>query len=193
MADASGAAGGAGGASTSSPRLVGAYCWVEHRIFELTGAWASAPGDAAAERARGRARGGTRVWCAAVSGRHGGAGGAAGPSGCRCGRGSTAPPWWPRRTGHWPARSMRSAAEAGPGGGGGRPGRDPPAPAARHLRWPTCGWPRPGQRGPGPGGPDGSPAAGGGGDPGRAAPSWRGSGTSARAGHPVRDAFRTGV
>ena len=33
-----------GGASTSWRGLVGAYCWVEHRIFELTGAWATGAG-----------------------------------------------------------------------------------------------------------------------------------------------------
>jgi hypothetical protein len=49
--------------------LVGRYCWIEHRIFEMTGGWASAPDrngtsldSADAER---------RVWCAAVSRRHG--------------------------------------------------------------------------------------------------------------------------
>ena len=48
--------------------LVGAYCWLEHRLFELTGRWATEPAD----------RGGTeaipaegRVWCAASSRRHG--------------------------------------------------------------------------------------------------------------------------
>jgi hypothetical protein len=46
--------------------LVGAYCWVEHRIFELTGAWATEGADgedlaAAAE---------LRVWSAAASRRH---------------------------------------------------------------------------------------------------------------------------
>jgi hypothetical protein len=47
--------------------LVGAYAWVEHRIFQLTGAWASAPdrdAGAATEPA-------LRVWCAAVSRHHG--------------------------------------------------------------------------------------------------------------------------
>jgi hypothetical protein len=47
--------------------LVGAYCWVENRIFELTGSWASAPAPepgAALDPA-------LRVWCAGVSTRHG--------------------------------------------------------------------------------------------------------------------------
>jgi hypothetical protein len=47
--------------------LVGAYCWVENRIFELSGAWASGAGGgpaAAFEPA-------LRVWCAGVSRRHG--------------------------------------------------------------------------------------------------------------------------
>jgi hypothetical protein len=47
--------------------LVGAYAWVEHRIFQLTGAWASAP-----DRDFGAAPGpALRVWCAAVSRHHG--------------------------------------------------------------------------------------------------------------------------
>jgi hypothetical protein len=48
-------------------RLVGAYAWVEHRIFQLTGAWAWAP-----DRDGGAALGpALRVWCAAVSRHHG--------------------------------------------------------------------------------------------------------------------------
>ena len=43
---------------------VGHYCWIEHRVFEVAGAWAGVPGGdgPAAE---------VRVWCAAVSRRHG--------------------------------------------------------------------------------------------------------------------------
>jgi hypothetical protein len=45
--------------------LVGAYCWLERRVFALTGAWASGPeGDVAGAPER-------RVFCAAVSRRHG--------------------------------------------------------------------------------------------------------------------------
>jgi hypothetical protein len=47
--------------------LVGAYTWVENRIFEICGVWACAPGDAdtaALDPA-------LRVWCAGVSRRHG--------------------------------------------------------------------------------------------------------------------------
>ncbi len=47
-------------------RLVGAYGWFEHRIFQLTGVWASAPGEGGA--APGPE---LRVWCAAVSRHHG--------------------------------------------------------------------------------------------------------------------------
>jgi hypothetical protein len=47
--------------------LVGAYCWVENRVFELSGAWATA--------ASGSPGGGLppalRVWCAGLSRRHG--------------------------------------------------------------------------------------------------------------------------
>ncbi len=49
--------------------LVGHYCWLEGRLFELTGLWATAPArdgsepDAAADE--------LRVWCAASSRRHG--------------------------------------------------------------------------------------------------------------------------
>ena len=43
---------------------VGHYSWIEHRVFEVAGAWAGVPGGdgPAAE---------VRVWCAAVSRRHG--------------------------------------------------------------------------------------------------------------------------
>ena len=44
--------------------VVGRYCWTEHRIFEVAGAWAAAPsGDTAGAE--------VRVWCAALSRRHG--------------------------------------------------------------------------------------------------------------------------
>jgi hypothetical protein len=43
--------------------LIGAYCWVENWIFEVTGAWATGPGDGLAPA--------LRVWCAGVSRRHG--------------------------------------------------------------------------------------------------------------------------
>ena len=36
---------GPGAASTNSPQLIGAYCWVENRIFEISGVWATAPDD----------------------------------------------------------------------------------------------------------------------------------------------------
>jgi hypothetical protein len=42
-------------------RRVGAYCWAEHRVFELTGRWASGAGDPE-----------IRVYCSAVSARHAG-------------------------------------------------------------------------------------------------------------------------
>jgi hypothetical protein len=47
--------------------LVGAYGWVERRIFQLTGAWASAPSEGA-DAVLGPE---LRVWCAAVSRHHG--------------------------------------------------------------------------------------------------------------------------
>jgi hypothetical protein len=47
--------------------LVGAYCWVENRIFQLCGAWATAPGPAGEQGLDPP----LRVWCAAVSRRHG--------------------------------------------------------------------------------------------------------------------------
>jgi hypothetical protein len=43
--------------------LVGSYCWAEHAVFELVGSWATAPEVASAPE--------VRVWCAAVSRRHG--------------------------------------------------------------------------------------------------------------------------
>jgi hypothetical protein len=66
--------------------LVGAYCWLDERIFALTGTWASTPqGDSAGEAPGGGGAGepggqaidedgvtpALRVWCAAVSRRHG--------------------------------------------------------------------------------------------------------------------------
>ncbi len=47
--------------------LVGAYCWVENRIFELSGARASGAGGGPAARLDPA----LRVWCAGVSRRHG--------------------------------------------------------------------------------------------------------------------------
>jgi hypothetical protein len=47
--------------------LVGAYCWVENRVFQLSGTWATAPGRAG-EPGLDPA---LRVWCAGVSRRHG--------------------------------------------------------------------------------------------------------------------------
>ena len=47
--------------------LVGAYCWVEHRIFELTGAWATGPRTDEGPSVCGE----LQVWCAAASRRHG--------------------------------------------------------------------------------------------------------------------------
>jgi len=43
---------------------VGHYCWIEHRVFEVAGAWAGTPVGGGAEAE-------VRVWCAAVSRRHG--------------------------------------------------------------------------------------------------------------------------
>jgi hypothetical protein len=63
--------------------LVGTYCWLEHRLFELTGRWATEPGDrdraevagdvAIGDGAIGDVAVGAecRVWCAASSRRHG--------------------------------------------------------------------------------------------------------------------------
>ena len=47
---------------------VGAYCWLEQRLFEMTGAWATGSGPEPSE-AGGEPE--ARVWCAAVSRRHG--------------------------------------------------------------------------------------------------------------------------
>ena len=82
--------------------LVGAYCWVEHRIFELTRGLGDRAGtgrtgdvDPRCGCGRRRCRGATAPWPAA------------GPSasragGCRSGRPGRRP-----RTGRWPARSRR--------------------------------------------------------------------------------------
>jgi hypothetical protein len=56
--------------------LVGVYCWVENRIFEVTGAWVtgSGPDLDGEDPDRGDPDGGLepalRVWCAGVSRRH---------------------------------------------------------------------------------------------------------------------------
>jgi hypothetical protein len=47
--------------------LIGAYCWVENRIFELSGIWATGTSD----RPWGGLEPAQRVWCAGVSRRHG--------------------------------------------------------------------------------------------------------------------------
>jgi hypothetical protein len=47
--------------------LVGVYCWVENRIFEVSGAWATEAGH----DADGGLEPALRVWCAGVSRRHG--------------------------------------------------------------------------------------------------------------------------
>jgi hypothetical protein len=48
-------------------RLIGVYCWVENRIFELSGVWATATSD----RPWGGLDPVQRVWCAGLSRRHG--------------------------------------------------------------------------------------------------------------------------
>ena len=47
--------------------LIGAYCWVENRIFELSGAWATG----ASASPGGGLPPALRVWCAGLSRRHG--------------------------------------------------------------------------------------------------------------------------
>ncbi len=47
--------------------LVGAYSWVENRIFEVCGVWATTPGPAGGAALDPA----LRVWCAGVSRRHG--------------------------------------------------------------------------------------------------------------------------
>jgi len=48
-------------------RLIGVYCWVENRIFELSGVWATEMSDGP----WGGLEPAQRVWCAGVSRRHG--------------------------------------------------------------------------------------------------------------------------
>ncbi len=47
--------------------LVGAYCWVENRVFQLSGTWATAPGRAGGDGLDPA----LRVFCAGLSRRHG--------------------------------------------------------------------------------------------------------------------------
>ena len=97
--------------STSWPALVGVYCWVEQRIFELTGGWADRAG-------RRRDRPGGRPELEGLLGRGLQAARlrspAAGPSGCRCGRAWTPARWWRRRPAPWRARSTTLASEPAP-------------------------------------------------------------------------------
>jgi hypothetical protein len=52
--------------------LVGAYCWVENRIFEVSGNWATEAGhDSDGGDPDGGLEPALRVWCAGVSRRHG--------------------------------------------------------------------------------------------------------------------------
>ena len=120
--------------------LVGHYGWLEARLFELTGRWATAPaGDGAAPDPRADE---LRVWCAAASRRHG----------------QLAAHWaqrLPVRAGVdagslvvAPSGALAEALDAleargGPGGRGGRAGRDRPAPGggglpAARRRGPPC-------------------------------------------------------
>jgi hypothetical protein len=49
----------------------GQYCWIENRLFALTGMWASAPGAAGAAGAAGALEAEIRVACSAMSSWHG--------------------------------------------------------------------------------------------------------------------------
>jgi hypothetical protein len=52
--------------------LLGVYCWVENRIFEVSGAWATESGhDPSGGDRGGGIQPALRVWCAGVSRRHG--------------------------------------------------------------------------------------------------------------------------
>ncbi|HEX3333409.1 MAG TPA: hypothetical protein VHS57_03660 [Acidimicrobiales bacterium] len=51
--------------------LVGAYCWLERRLFELAGGWAASRGDGGLEAPVDAGAAACRVWCAAASRRHG--------------------------------------------------------------------------------------------------------------------------
>ena len=69
--------------------LVGAYCWVENRIFEVSGAWATdGPVTPVTGRDAGAAGSGAPA-CPGVTG----CWRPAGPSGCRCGPASTPRRW----------------------------------------------------------------------------------------------------
>ena len=130
--------------------LVGAYRWVEHRIFELTGAWATeaedGPGAASHRRAGLVRRPGPPQGCWRP----------AGPSGSRCGRAPTGPPWWAPRRAASPAPSTRWPPRPTPGSAWRRWSRRSSPPAGR-LRAPPRGRAA-GERRPGPGGPGRCPA-----------------------------------
>ena len=78
--------------------VVGGYCWVEKRIFEVAGAWATgARRPAVSSRRCGSGVPACPV--ATASWRP------AGPSGSRCERAWTGRRWWCRPTGRWPRPS----------------------------------------------------------------------------------------
>ena len=82
--------------------LIGVYCWVENRIFELSGFWATGtttargPGSNQRNGSGAPACPGVTDWWRPF-----------GPSGSRCGPVSTGAPSWPRRPGRWLRRSTR--------------------------------------------------------------------------------------
>lgn len=65
MAESAGAGSGGWRTIDALAALVGAYSWIEHRIFEVTGGWATGPGTVDEEVSE------LRVWSAATSRRHG--------------------------------------------------------------------------------------------------------------------------
>lgn len=65
MPESAAGAGGAWRTIDELAALIGAYCWLEHRIFEMTGAWATGAGPVDEDVAE------LRVWSAATSRRHG--------------------------------------------------------------------------------------------------------------------------
>lgn len=65
MPDPAAGEGGAWRTIDELAALVGAYTWLEHRIFEVTGAWATGAGPVDEDVAE------LRVWSAATSRRHG--------------------------------------------------------------------------------------------------------------------------
>ena len=132
--------------------LVGVYCWVEERIFEISGAWASGVGPGTMRTPMAALDPALRVWCCRRVPAATASSPPAGPSDCPCGRAWNGPLWSRRRPALAGALGAMAATRCHGGSGDAGPVRVAP-PAGRLRPAPPHGVP--GQRGFGHGGPGG--------------------------------------